>query len=336
MIVQEMKQIDVHAHWLPPSYLDAASAVGVRRVPGGIEVDGQPMVGAGLDPSLLQGNDDPDAWVAALDVRGVDHLVVSPSPLLYAYHAPREAAAAFCRFKNDEVQRFAARRPDRLSWVGALPMQDPAAAVEEVQRVAAHGGRGFHVGACNLGDHELDSLALWPVYEAIERTGLSISLHPNPFPVPDPRSTYVLNVFPGYLHQETMAFARLALGGVFDDFPGLQAYLPHGGGAVPFQLGRLRSARVPALGVRARQDLIAYLGNFTFDILVDDVEARRFLVQVVGPERIIVGDNFGAIDEVDGFAQLQECGFDADVNRMVASRNPARLFGLEGVAPGAA
>lgn len=322
-------KIDVHSHWLPPAYLDAASIVDVRRIEGGIDVAGTHMVGAGLSPDLLQGSDRVQDWVDRLDAADVDHLIMSPSPLLYVYDAANGPAAEFARFKNETIAEFTATRSDRLSWLATLPLQDPGASVEEIARVSAAGARGVHLGAVGLGPWELDSADLWPVYEALEAAGLSISLHPNPFAnVLGERSSYVLEVFPGYIHQETLAFVRMALGGVFDDFPDLVAYLPHAGGAVPFQLGRLEAAQIPELDNRAKRPLRDYLPNFYFDLLLEDVGARRFAAEVIGFDRLLVGDNFGAIDEVDGFAELAECGFGDDAFEQVAARNPSELFGI--------
>jgi predicted TIM-barrel fold metal-dependent hydrolase len=100
-----------------------------------------------LDPDVAHPLN-PGAWDAAarladMDAMGVDRAVVYPT-LLTEYLPQildRDAATILCRAYNDWVWTLAEAAGGRLHPVAALPLQDPAAAGEELERVHAIGFR---------------------------------------------------------------------------------------------------------------------------------------------------------------------------------------------------
>src|SRR3546814_12570274 len=91
------------------------------------------------------------------------------------------------------------------------------------------------------------------------------------------------------------------LGGVFDDFPNLKVYVSHGGGFIPYQFGRIETFAGLISGVRCKKPPREYLKNFYFDTLIHELDDRKYLVNCMGSDNIIVGDNHGGMDSVDGF-----------------------------------
>jgi aminocarboxymuconate-semialdehyde decarboxylase len=286
--------------------------------------------GRGLTVDTLHRLGDASVRLAEMDERGIDKMCVSASPLFYLYWAEPDVAVPFAQAQNDALAAYSQADPSRLFFFSTLPLPDIAASIDEVARTKAMGARAVNVGTDDLGGLELDSEEMWPLYDAISKAGLPLFIHPYPSPMaagqPD---KYNLSWIVGYTSQETTAFARLTLGGVFDDFPGLQVTITHGGGAVPFQIGRLEMGRELQPDVRAKKPLIEYVqSNVFFDILVHDVAARRFLVDSVGTDRLLVGDNYGGWDAADGFAMLDELELETADAEAISWRNAEALFDL--------
>lgn len=324
-------KVDVHAHVLPDEIMGAAGPYGPERFEGGMRVGSYvARGGTGLQTRAQASIADPALRVGDLDHLGIDHMLVSTSPLLYLYWAESEIAVPFARAQNDALARYADEDRTRLSFLGTLPVQDVAASVEEVARIRELGAVGVTLGANALGEHELDAPELGPLWEALVDASLTVFLHPHPLSVArGGRDAYNLDWVVGYNYQETLAFARLTLGGVFDDHPGLRVHLTHGGGMVPYQFGRLIAAQETQPDVRAQRPLGEYLSNFTFDLLIHDLDARRFLLDFMGPERLVVGSNYGGWDAADGFALLDELDLDAPVADRIAGTNAVEFFGLD-------
>jgi uncharacterized protein len=100
-----------------------------------------------LDPtaahSINPGAWDPVARVADMDTLGIDRAVVYPT-LINEYLpqiADRDAASLLCRAYNDWLWDFSEATGGRLHPVAALPLQDPSAALEELERSHEKGFR---------------------------------------------------------------------------------------------------------------------------------------------------------------------------------------------------
>src|SRR5207237_813112 len=90
------------------------------------------------------------------------------------------------------------------------------------------------------------------------------------------------------------AMEGLGMSGVLDRFPRLQVCLAHAGGALPYLIGRLdRVFRVrgEARG-KARRRPSGYLRRFHYDTVVHHELALRYLVDLVGKDRVVVGSDY--------------------------------------------
>ena len=139
---------------------------------------------------------------------------------------------------------------------------------------------------------------------------------------------YNLSWITGYVAQESEAFARLVFSGILDEFPRLKVCLPHGGGMIPYQFGRLEYAARLMPDIKAKRPLREYLDNFYFDLLVHDRAARQFLLGFIGADHLLVGDNYMGWDHVDGFELLDELSLKAHEKRKIMGGNAIGLFKL--------
>ena len=287
--------LDVHAHYFPEDFLrlierdGAASGAAIDRSdPRGPVI----QIGAIRVGPVTPGFRDLDVRMKDMDRQGVDAQALSLThPMVY--WADAALGAALARVMNDALTEAHARFPERLVGLATLPMQDPTAAVEELERAAALPGiRGVYLGT-NVNGRELADPAFLPVWERISAHGLPVFLHPSNVIGADRLRTYYLDYLLGNCFDTAVAAAHLVFGGVLDRFPRLQVCLAHGGGALPYLIGRLDR------GWRVRQELrclrrppSAYLRRFTYDTITHAAPALRYLIALVGADRVLMGSDY--------------------------------------------
>ena len=127
----------------------------------------------------------------------------------------------------------------------------------------------------------------------------------------------------------TVAATRMIAAGVFDRFPELQMVLVHGGGFLPYQTGRLDRE----LAVSDRVLPSEHVRGFFYDTVLMSAPALRFLFDLVGAGKIMIGSDYGAgPKERSGVrltGALDETGVDESTRRRVVHDNAAALFRLE-------
>jgi aminocarboxymuconate-semialdehyde decarboxylase len=115
----------------------------------------------------------------------------------------------------------------------------------------------------------------------------------------------------------TMA-AHLIFSGTLDELPDLRFVLAHGGGYLPYQIGRL------AHGYKVRKEPHVnkasspreLLRRFYFDALTHDDKALAFLIEQVGADRVALGtDAPFDMGEEDPLARLTSVKGLSDADR---------------------
>lgn len=217
----------------------------IQEGPGcGVPID------ASTNPNAEAGAADVSKRLEDMDAEGIDVQVLYGG-LIIGVSALDDAglAADICRAYNDWlVGDLCAAAPDRLKGVAAVPIQDVAAAVEEMQRATANGAVGVTVPPV-VGDRNLDDPSLLPFFEAAADAGVALGVHSAPgMNVPLPAagrfSNYAQVHALSFPVDQMVAFTALAMGGVLDRLPGLKvAFLESGVGWVPYFLDRVGEHR---------------------------------------------------------------------------------------------
>lgn len=288
--------IDVHAHFFPESYLKLlemegpAFGIRVERTAEGPSIKG-PTFGT---PPLHVTYFDVDRRVKVMDKTGVQVQALSlTAPMVY--WASPEVGARLARAFNDACVEAHRAYPDRFVGCATLPLQDPARAVEELDRVTTLPGiRGVYMGT-NIHGGELSDARLTPIFERCEKQRLPVLLHPlHVVGANDRLKSFYLNNLLGNPFDTAIAASHLIFGGVLDRFPKLEVCLPHAGGAFPYLAGRVqRGQKVrPEAQGRAKKPVLAYLRRFTYDTISHWPAALRYLIDVVGVDRVCVGSDY--------------------------------------------
>ena len=221
-------KVDIFCHIVPKKYLEAVLKVSPSGIPQQLLIEKTPTL------------TDLNVRFQIMDkYPGLVQVLTLASPPVEAVGGPKESAA-LARLANDEMAELVEKYPDRfIAAVGTLPMNDPDAALKELER-AMH---DLHFPGIqlytNINGKPIDSPEYMPLYKMMSDYGLSIWLHPcRESDVPDypseKRSRYFLNSIFGWPHETSLAMGRLVFSGIMEDHPNLKIITHHCGGMVPF------------------------------------------------------------------------------------------------------
>lgn len=324
--------VDVHSHVIPPLLVDEMAH---GSAPDGITLaDDGPnrwvVHRQGYRYPLLTGFHDVEAKLAAMDASGVAKSVVSIAPPLFLYWIDAAQAVPAARRINDAIADMVSQAPDRLIGLATLPMQDPESAASELRRAVIELGlRGAEIGP-HLEGVALDDPSLRPVLRAATELGVPLLVHPYYVgAAAGELADFYLTNLQGNPWQTAVCASRLIMSGTLDELPGLEVVLVHGGGHLPYQIGRLdHGYRVRPEAQRPLRQPSAYLRRFHFDSLTHDVESTRWLVDRVGADRVMYGTD-DPFDMAGGSFADQLAGVsDGDGLTAIAGKNAAALFSI--------
>jgi aminocarboxymuconate-semialdehyde decarboxylase len=160
--------------------------------------------------------------VIDLDRLGIERQVLSPPPLMFCYWADAAAAAEFCCLHNDAIAEVVAAHPSRFLGAAIVPLQAPALAVKELERVARQGFRCVEIGS-SVDGRDLDDPALGPVWDAADSLNLALFVHPAaPVLGIDRVRRYNLPLVLGNPLETALAITRVIYGGLLDRWPRLR------------------------------------------------------------------------------------------------------------------
>lgn len=274
---------------------DLAAAVEIDSAAGADRLVFHAPCGVAVEPDIVLRAPvhDPGLILDGMTGRGLDAAAISPPPELLMYWAPPETGVAIARATNDGMAELARAYPDRFLPLATLPMQAPDLAAHELERAIGLGLRG----AClctHVNGVDLDDSRFAPVFSCAERLDVPLFLHPQNAGDVSRLWDYHLWNLVGFPMETATTAARLILSGVFVRHPKLKIVLAHGGGFLPYQLGRLdHGYRVrAALRERLPQPPSYYLSNVYFDSLVHDATALRFLLDRVGVDHVVLGSDY--------------------------------------------
>ena len=188
-----------------------------------------------------------------------------------------DRSAEWARIGNDGLAELVAKYPDRfVGYAASLPMNAPAAAVKEAERVLSNGANAIQLHT-NVEGAPIDQEQFLPIYEIIERSGKPILLHPiRTREMADYRtetvSKYEICSVIGWPFETGAALARLVFSGIMDRFPNLKVIAHHLGGIIPYFEGRVAHSW-DQLGVRTSDEdyslLLKRLKKRPFDYFKD-------------------------------------------------------------------
>jgi aminocarboxymuconate-semialdehyde decarboxylase len=178
--------------------------------------------------------------------------LASPTPEQIA--GPEESPE-LARIANDALAKLVSTQRDRFpSFVAALPLNNPEAALVEAERAVKQlGAAGVQI-MTSMGGRPLDEPPHLAWFELAAKLGCAVWLHPTrPMTRPDypVESVSKFDIWwsLGWPFETSVAMLRLAFAGLFDRCPDLPVITHHVGGIIPLLEGRLGSG-MELLGTR--------------------------------------------------------------------------------------
>lgn len=291
-------RIDIHTHILPRDWPDLRERYGYG---GWVRLEhcsgcrARMMIDDRFFREIEANCWDPDVRIADCDRCRIDVQVLSTVPVMFGYWAKPADAHDLSQLLNDHIAEVVGRWPRRFVGLGTLPMQSPDLAIRELERCTRDLGLagveiGSHVNGWNLNEPEV-----FAVFEAAADLGAAVFIHPWDMMGKEEMPKYWLPWLVGMPAETSRAICSVIFGGVLERLPNLRIAFAHGGGSFPHTIGRIEH------GFRCRPDLVAvdndvnpraYLDRFYVDSLVHDAEALRYLIRLMGAERIALGSDY--------------------------------------------
>jgi aminocarboxymuconate-semialdehyde decarboxylase len=229
-----------------------------------------------------------------MDAAGIDMQVVSNTPQTFFYNQDAALTAVLAALQNDQIAKVVAAHPDRLLGIATLPMQAPQLAADELRRaVRKLDLKGAQIGS-NVNGRNLDDPALEPLWAAANELGAFIMVHPTQVAGAERLKSYYLVNLIGNPLDTTIAAAALVFGGVIERYANIKFLMVHGGGFVPYQIGRFQHGwqvrSEPQAKLKVSPD--ASLARLLFDTILHGQPALEFLVGSCGASRVLLGSDY--------------------------------------------
>jgi len=223
-------QIDIHAHIVQQDYLQRLAAVaGLTRS----EAEGKTFFKqngytvAWSRPDMF----DIEHRIREMDRKGIDVRVLSLStPNVYPWQGAEQVEV--CVSINDQLHALVEEAPRRFVGLASLPLNDPQAALAELDRcIGDLGMAGVAIGS-NIDGMALDDKRLEPIWARLNAKRTPVFVHPM-FPTyADALPGFELPLRLGFPFDTTTAASRLIYAGVLERYPDLTIILAHTGGAL--------------------------------------------------------------------------------------------------------
>jgi aminocarboxymuconate-semialdehyde decarboxylase len=312
-------QIDIHSHVIPDRIV-AAIAANPKRFRARVEGEGSArkiIHDQGYVYPLFEEFRLVEAKLDFMDRKGIDISVISPAPPMFYYWADADLALEVAGLVNDGVADMVGARPERLRGMATVPMQHPDAAVAELERVVRNFGfKAVEIGT-SIEGAQLAEERFRPLLRRASELNVFVFAHPYYVGAKAGLENYYLTNLIGNPLDTTVMLANLMFSGRLDELPDLKIVLAHGGGFIPYQIGRLvhgHAVRSETNGISksSPKDL---LKRIYFDSLVFEPQALRYLIDLVGADHVCIGtdapfdmadnDPKATIDAVPGMTPLE-------------------------------
>jgi aminocarboxymuconate-semialdehyde decarboxylase len=323
--------IDCHAHLVPPSLIEAIRAK-AGSFPSVRLIEERGSLGfsfAGGKPTrpVSKPLSDVAARLKWLDDNGIERQVVGGWLDMFGYEIPAEEGARWSALINEHLVAAAEMEP-RFVPLATVPLQDGALAARLLREARGAGFRGAMIGTQPKGKGGvLDDPSLRPFWEAADELGALLFIHPVFESGDDRVHDYGMANAVGRITDTLIAVSRLIYAGHVARYRNARIVVGIGGSALPYVVGRLR--RNYALDKDRLGDPDVALATMYYDTIVQDRRALRFLADVVGADRIMMGSDMPfPIGDLAPLRIAEETDFSADERASINGGLAARLLRL--------
>lgn len=285
--------IDVHSHlWAPPEL----NGMGLNLV-------GSAGHYSGMEPRIPDERfrEHLQVLLKALDLVGTEFQMVSPRPFTMLHSHGARLVDVWTRWNNNAIAQQVRLAPDRFMGMAGLP-QVPG---EPIERVFPEMDRcldelGFNSILINPDPSEgtghvppMGDAYWYPLYERMCERDVPALIHAAS--CCNGRETYANH----FITEHSIALMSMIRDGVMQRYPKLKIIVAHGGGSVPYQIGRWRAERAsfPNFGKGSIEGKLNDgagsfdddLRRFYFDTCLHSPPAIEYLIKTVTPDCVCFG-----------------------------------------------
>jgi aminocarboxymuconate-semialdehyde decarboxylase len=285
---------DLHTHYYPEAFFRLIEQVG-GAFSFGTDPTGRTIIryrGSrffGITPPMT----DPARRLEDMDRVGVDVEVLSLSTP-NVYFAPPARQPEVARLVNDAYADLAARHPTRFKGFASIPMDDPDAALRELERTQDELRMNGVIVLSNINGRALTDPRYRPFFVECDRRRVCVFIHPMIPASAEPFAEYVLGPIIGFPFDTTLAVARLCYAGVFRELPNIRWILGHLGGAVPYLMERMDNGWRDFAECRVNIDELpsVYLKRLYYDTVSFSAPSLRLTRELVGADHMVMGSDY--------------------------------------------
>ncbi|MDX1484871.1 MAG: amidohydrolase family protein, partial [Alphaproteobacteria bacterium] len=234
--------IDIHAHLVVEESREMMKAAAEE---GAVGEEAKSQGGVGISQEQAEREAvlaDPVKRIEDMDKIGVDISALSPAPPRGFYEADSNLAMTVAQLINDRAAEIVKQYPDRFVSMGVAPLHHEGISIAEMERAVGDLDlRGIRFPT-EINGMELSDPFLEPFWDAAEQLGTMIYVHPQGFTHPQRLQAYYMTNVVGNPLETTLAMSHLIHSGVIARHPKLKFYFAHGGGFLPFYVGRFDHA----------------------------------------------------------------------------------------------
>ncbi|MGW6463632.1 amidohydrolase family protein [Streptomyces rubiginosohelvolus] len=266
-------KVDVHAHFLTPTYRQALVNSGHSQPDGMASI-----------PDWS-----PQSALRLMDSTGVAHAMLSISSPGVSLGEPAENRR-LARVVNEEGAQIVDEHPGRFGLLASLPLPDLDAAVSEARfaldELKADGitlETNYH--GTYISDERFDPL----MAELHERRAV-VLLHPTSPACYEETSFGRPRPMIEFLFDTTRTITELVLRGVMDKYPGIRFIVPHAGAALPVLADRIAAF---ALQDQVRVDVMGAFRRLHYDVAgFSATRAVPALLKITDSRRLLYGSDY--------------------------------------------
>ena len=233
-----------------------------------------------------------DLYTKEQEKANVTHSMISAIPQLFLYDFPVDIATELSRIYNQSLAHLITMNPDKFSAVGTVPLAHPEKAAEVLNEAMNMGLKGAIIGP-GIDQHMLSDDFFQPFFEEANRLKAVIFIHPLLCEDPRLKRRMMPNLI-GVPWETTVCATDVLLSGMIDKYPNVKILFAHGGGFLPYQIGRLDKGyeQWGLVSSNLQAPPSEYLKRFWYDTVLWNQDSVDFLVKTVGEDRVVAGSDY--------------------------------------------